>query len=97
MDIQRLRNLTTHKLHTKMVHIYQDIETLVGIPGVMTHQIPNAMRALDPWLRSKLADDRFFNGEYDPSHVGEYEIAPMTESEREAFSDAFLARPSLLR
>lgn len=30
MDIQRLRNLTTGRLHTEMAHIYQDIEYLTS-------------------------------------------------------------------
>ena len=54
MDIQRLRNLTTGRLHTKMEHIYADIEHLTGAEGVMTHQLPNACRALEPYLREKV-------------------------------------------
>lgn len=85
MDIQRLRNLTTRKLHTEMQHVYQDIECLTGTDGIMTHQIPNAMRALDPWLRERVTDERFWDGEYDPDHQGEIEIAPMTSDETAAF------------
>ena len=30
MDIQRLRNLTTDRLHTEMEHFYTDLGALVG-------------------------------------------------------------------
>jgi hypothetical protein len=78
MDIQRLRNLTTGRLHTDVGFIYQDIEYLTGEKGVMTHMLPNAMRALEPWLREKLSDRRLWDGEYDPSHIGEIDIEPKT-------------------
>ena len=31
MDIQRLRNLTTGRLHTEMGHIYEDLELITGM------------------------------------------------------------------
>ena len=82
MDIQRLRNLTTCRLHTEMGHIYEDIEHLTGFKGVMTHQLPNALRAMEPWLRFKVTDPRFWDGEFDTSHVGEVELAPMSPEEQ---------------
>lgn len=96
MNIQRLRNLTTGRLHTEMGHIYQDIEHLTGLPGIMTHQIPNAMRALKPWLRERVPDKRFWDGEYDTSHIGEYDIEPMTDDEREECFSRFSGLPSPL-
>ena len=33
MDIQRLRNLTTGRLHTKMDHIHEDLGFIVGDDG----------------------------------------------------------------
>ena len=96
MDIQRLRNLTTGRLHTKMEHIYQDIEMLTGETGVMTHQLPNAMRAVEPWLKTKVPDARFWDGEYDTSHVGEFAIEPMVAEERAEFFGRYGDLPSLL-
>lgn len=95
MNIQRIRNLTTKHLHTKIEHVYEDVERLTGEPGVMTHQLPNAWRAMEPWLRSKLPE-RFFAGDYDPDHLGEYDLDPMTEAERAEFFERYAALPSLL-
>lgn len=46
MDVQRLRNLTTGRLHTEIGFVYEDIEHLTGVKGIMTHMMPRAMRAL---------------------------------------------------
>jgi hypothetical protein len=96
MDIQRLRNLTTGRLHTETGHIYQDLEYLTGEKGIMTHMIPNAMRSLEPWLRGKVTDPRFWDGEYDTTHQGEFDIEPMTAEERKQFFDRYYKMPSPL-
>jgi hypothetical protein len=96
MDIQRLRNLTTGRLHTKMEHIYQDIEFLTGEKGVMTHMLPNAFRALEPYLRGKVTDSKFWEDVYDTTHTGEIDVLPMDESERKSFWERYGALPSPL-
>ena len=96
MDIQRLRNLTTGRLHTKMEDIYADIERLTGAEGVMTHQLPNACRALEPYLREKVTDARFWDGEYDTTHTGEIDVPPMDEAAQKAMWERYGAMPSLL-
>lgn len=95
MNIQRLRNLTTGRLHTEMQHVYQDIEFLTGEEGIYTHMIPNALRAMEPWLKAKVADPRFWDDRYDTTHVGEFEISPMTDDERKEFFERYgtLASP----
>lgn len=85
MDIQRLRNLTTGRLHTKMEDIYADIEILTGERGVMTHMLPNACRAAGQYLREKAPDARLWDGLYDVTHVGEIDIPPMNTEEVGAF------------
>ena len=50
----RVLNLTTLILHTKMEDVYEDIERITGMPGVMTHQLPAAGKALLPYLRQHL-------------------------------------------
>jgi len=42
-DSKRLRNLTTHRLHTKLDHIYEDLEWISGETGLMTHMLPNML------------------------------------------------------
>jgi len=84
MENQRLRNLTTHILHTKVSHVYEDIEILTGI-NIMTHQIPSALKAIQPFLEKRLNDDIFFDNKFDLSHLGNTDIKPMDEIERELF------------
>lgn len=97
MNIQRLRSLTTGILHTKISDIYEDIEFLIGETGIMTHQIPNAMRALRPWLREKVHDVRFWDGKFDTSHTGDFPIEPMPYSERQEFFQRYSALPNPLK
>lgn len=65
IDIQRLRNLTTGRLHTEILNFYQDLELITGEHGLMTHMLPNLSRAIEPWLRANVPDARFWQDEYD--------------------------------
>ena len=96
MDIQRLRNLTTGRLHTEIGHVYEDIETIARTPGLMTHQIPNAMTALKPWLLYNVTEPRFWDGNFDITHVGNIELPEMTDLEREVIIARFTHCPSPL-
>ena len=69
-----------------MDDIYEDVEYITGGEGVMTHMLPGAVDTMTPWLKAVTAnDERLWDGQYDPSHVGEIDIQPMTEAEREEF------------
>lgn len=94
MDIQRLRNLTTRRLHTEMQHIYEDLEIITGESGLMTHMLPRAMRSVEPWLRQHVTDARFWDGKYDPSHVGEYPLLQSTAEDRTAMMKRYFAKPN---
>lgn len=86
MDYQRLRNITTGRLHTDIDHVYEDLGWIIGEPGLMTHMLPRVVRAIEPWLREQVTDARFWGGEYDVTHVGEYPLRAMTSEEAaEAF------------
>lgn len=89
MDIQRVRNLTTGILHTKMEHLYEDIEFITKSPGIMTHHLGPASQALDPYLRAQLPDPRFWNGEFDLMHTGDVEIVQLNEKQLEEFFTQF--------
>ncbi len=89
MDIQRLRNLTTGRLHTDMTHVYEDLETITGEEGLMTHMLPNVMTAVAPWLRENVKDERFWDSEYDTTHTGEFELPEPTAAEREAMLERY--------
>jgi len=58
MDIQRLRNLTTRRLHTSMEHIYEDLGFIVGDDGLMTHIPPRCMEAIQPLRRFRMTGSR---------------------------------------
>lgn len=96
MNNQRLRNLTTGLLHTPIENVYEDIEILTGERGIMTHMIPRACRAMEPWLRERVKDARFWDGAFDQQHIGETDIAPMTDQEREEFFRAYDELPNPL-
>lgn len=96
MDIQRLRNLTTGRLHTKMEHIYEDLGILTGETGLMTHMLPRAMRACEPWLRGHVTDPRFWDGEYDVTHTGELALPESSADDRNAMFERYAAQPNPL-
>lgn len=96
MDIQRLRNLTTGRLHTEIGHVYEDLEIITGERGLMTHMLPRAARAVEPWLREHVKDARFWDGEYDPTHTGELALPEPTETDRKAMFDRYAAQPNPL-
>lgn len=85
---QRLRNLTTGRLHTQMQHIYDDLGRITG-QEVMEHIRERAINAVEPWLRQVVSDERFWNGEYDPEHVGELELPDPTEEDRQLMTERF--------
>ena len=94
MDIQRLRNLTTGRLHTEMGHIYEDLGTITGEEGLMTHMLPRAMRAVEPWLREHVKDERCWDGEYDTTHMGELELPESTDEDRASMLERYKAQPN---
>jgi hypothetical protein len=96
MNIQRLRNLTTGRLHTEMGHYYEDLGILVGDTGLMTHMLPRVLRACEPWLRQHVTDPRFWNGEYDLTHTGELELPTPSAADRQAMFERYIAQPDPL-
>ncbi len=96
MDIQRLRNLTTGRLHTEVGHIYEDLEYIIGETGLMTHMLPNVWRAIEPWLKEQVQDTRFWDDEYDTTHVGDFPLRAMTAEESRAARERYMALPSPL-
>ena len=94
MNIQRLRNLTTGRLHTDIGCVYEDLEKIMGQQGLMTHMLPRAVRAVEPWLRAHVAESRFWDGEYDISHTGDYQLPEPTEADRQAMMERYMAQLS---
>jgi hypothetical protein len=96
MEIQRLRNLTTGRLHTEMGHIYQDLEEITGEKGLMTHMLPRIMRAVEPWLRVQITDARFWDGKYDTTHTGEITLPTPTVEDRTLMIERYAEQPDPL-
>lgn len=96
LDIQRVRNLTTGRLHTKIGHVYEDLDAIIGEDGLMTHMLPRVIDAVRPWLQSNLDDSRFWDGAYDVTHVGTVTLREPTAQERKAMFDRFKAMPNPL-
>jgi len=96
MDIQRIRNLTTGKLHTKMDHIYKDLGVITGEDDLMTHMIPRAMKAVMPWLQEKVTDQRFWDGEYDTTHTGVFDLPTTTDEDQKVIFERFTSMPNPL-
>jgi len=96
MNIQRLRNLTTGRLHTKMEDIYEDLGIITGETGLMTHMLPRAMRACQPWLMEHVIDARFWDGKYDTTHIGEMELPTPSEADRKAMFARYAGQPNPL-
>ncbi len=85
--------MDAQRLHTEMDHVYQDLERLTGMGVILTHMIPNAMRAIEPWLKEKVIDPRYWDGEYDPEHLGEHPISPMNKVEQAKMLERYKALP----
>ena len=74
-----------------MSNLYEDIGTLIGEEGVvMTHMIPNLVRSIEPWLREHITDERYWDEEHDPTHVGEIELPDPTEEDRKLFLTRYM-------
>lgn len=85
MNIMRLRTLTTGILHTKIEHVYEDLEYITGIKGIMTHKLLDCIEAIRPWLKERVTDDQFWIKEYRPDERGNYPIPRMTLTEQKKY------------
>jgi hypothetical protein len=94
IDIQRIRNLTTYILHTKMGDIYEDLEWFTGEKGIMTHQLPNICKAVTPYLAEHIKDSRFWEKKYDTEHIGTIDIPEPSEKDRELMIKRYKEMPS---
>ena len=85
LDVQRLRTLTTGRLHTEhLQHCQDDIKAISGV-SIPTHEIPNALDALVPYLQGHVTDQKFWDDAHDPLHVGEVDLPEMDEQEAGLF------------
>lgn len=62
----------------------------------MTHMLPRAARAVEPWLREHVTEPRFWDGKYDPSHTGEYDLPEPTFEDRAAMLARYFDQPNPL-
>lgn len=52
----KLRNITTGILHTEIGDVYKFFDEYLDMDGIMTRQLPSALRALEPILKNKFPD-----------------------------------------
>lgn len=88
IETQRLRNLTTGRLHTERAHIHDDLGWVLG-KLVCDFKLRSAYSAILPWLKEKVVDERYFDGEYDPTHTGCFELPEPTKEERSLMTERF--------
>jgi len=79
-----------------MEHIYEDLGIITGETGLMTHMLPRAMRACEPWLREHVTEPRLWDGKYDTTHTGELELPTSSEADRKAMFERYAAQPNPL-
>ena len=58
--------------------------------------IPRVFDAIKPWLEENVKDARFWDGEFDTTHTGEYDLPTPTAEERKVFFERFAAMPNPL-
>ena len=88
-SVQRLRNITTGKLHTKMEDIYEDLGWITGVSGPFTHMLPGLMQACLPFLHTYAKDSRLWNDKFDPDHSGTIKIPKPTPEERRVMREIY--------
>jgi len=93
MDVQRLRNLTTHILHTEMRHIYEDLNTIIGEEIAMTHMLPRLTDAVTPWLLQHATEPRLWDKSYDPENKGTVDLPEPTKQDREDMLSRYMKMP----
>ena len=79
-----------------MSHIYEDLETITGEKGLMTHMLPRVCRAVEPWLRQHVTDARFWDDAFDQSHKGQIELPEPSGDDRKEMLQRFLEQPNPL-
>ena len=84
ISCQRLRNLTTGILHTKIEDIYEDLLTFTGMKDLETYQLEVALDLITPWLRQAVTDSRFWDSKFDRTHVGFVMVRLPDKAYREA-------------
>jgi hypothetical protein len=80
-----------------MEHVYEDIAIITGEGGVMTHQLPNALRAIRPYLREKITDARFWDEKRDRTHTGDIDVPTMNAVEQEAMWKRYAEEQETMR
>lgn len=93
---QRLRSLTTGRLHTPIIFVYEDLAAIMGERGLMSHMIPRVMIAVEPWLRQHVTDERFWNGAYDSGHEGCVDLPEPTAEDRIEMVRRYRSQPDTL-
>jgi hypothetical protein len=82
ISYQRLRNLTTGRLHTCMDDVYDDMGQIIGDDNLNTIILPAVRKAILPYLSKHVTDSRFWDDECDSSHKGIFKLLLPSYQER---------------
>lgn len=90
--LQVLNVLTGH-LHTNMDDIYKFFNNVIE-PGIMTHMLPRALKAIKPMLEIKFP--ALPHDGYHPDHSNEDVSFEFTRAEKDVFWKSYLDMPNPL-
>lgn len=80
-----------------MGDIPEDLSQILGMPGLFSHLIPDAYKAVLPWLKEHVTDPRMWEEKWDPNHTGETELPTPTPDERASMMARFYSQPDPLK
>jgi len=86
---QRLRNLTTGRMHTNANDIKKDLEFFTEEEGIADISMGGANAALLKFLKVRLPDKRFWEDKYDATHDGSTLVSTLTFKEKEEWKILF--------
>jgi hypothetical protein len=94
IDSKRLRTLTTGRLHTREIsYVYEDLGWIIGETGIMTHMLPNMLKAVEGWLRQHVTDPEYWDGAYNADSTGSYMLPEPTAAERDQMKKLYKSLP----
>ena len=96
LTAMRLRNLTTGILHTGIDDIYRDLGAIVGVDGLMTHQLPRVLDCVTPWLKEHIKDPWMWEKKHDPQEDWEWTLPEPTQADRAIMLENYKAMPDPL-
>jgi len=81
ITVQRLRNLTTRRLHTHIGDVCEDLETILATP-IAIEEIAIGIRAITPWLKKQDLPSTYWDDSKDQRNQSIYYLEDMSAEEQ---------------